>query len=100
MRPLIELSRLRDPYRAQHYRVRAARGKASEYPCAEPDCLQQACDWALKPLDDCHGPLAVVCHQRRPAWLSEDTSDYVPLCRAHHRARDAAARRAWKAMGS
>lgn len=76
-------------YAAAHYRVRAAKGKASQYPCAE-DPTHMAEEWAYKGTSDQEqtgflpykgrkGQSAVT----QVSW-SPNPDDYRPLCRMHH----------------
>ena len=64
-------------YVAVHFRLKSARGLASEYPCV--DCGQQALDWTYK-----HGR-----EHGRLRHFSTDLDDYEPRCRSCHKKLDA-----------
>lgn len=90
----------RDPYRAVHYQVRRAKGRASLFACI--DCGQQASDWSLKRHVECVGVLSVVRVVEDPAsplgeprWFSDDLSDYRPRCRLDHVRADRRERQAF-----
>jgi hypothetical protein len=58
-------------YSGVHYRLRAERGLAREYPCAD-NCGEQAVSWAYK----------------EPHGFSVNLDDYRPLCWPCHMQRD------------
>lgn len=62
---------VRTGYRALHLRLRAARGRAADYPCARADGL-------------CSGSMQWANISRQ--YLGVD--DFMPLCRYHHRRYD------------
>lgn len=73
-------------YRAMHFRIEAARGKATGYECA-CGCGGMANDWALRP------EATEVLWERKPGntWetpYSLDIENYLPLSRACHRRID------------
>lgn len=67
-------------YSAVHYRIKAERGKASEYKCAA--CKDQAFHWAYQHTD----PQGEVSNFGGP--FSRDTSHYKPMCVSCHRTLD------------
>jgi hypothetical protein len=76
-------------YGTAHKRVTRAKGPARAYTCAATGCDRQANDWAYR-----HGAVAPLVQRHgtkddgKP--YADDPELYVPLCRAHHQAWDAA----------
>lgn len=71
-------------YQLAHWRLRKARGQASQHACA--DCGQQAAEWSYDGLDPDE-----MLDLRRNRYLirySTDPKHYDPRCRPCHRAKD------------
>lgn len=72
-------------YSAAHYRIKAAKGKASAHLCI--DCGAQARDWSY----DGQDPDELTGYSRvggNPRAYSLDPDRYVPRCRKCHTAKD------------
>ena len=72
-------------YDAAHYRVRVAKGKASDYKCV--DCPEQAHEWSLNEESE-HLLIQASGHQAGRKF-STNIEDYEPRCRSCHKKYDA-----------
>lgn len=72
-------------YVGAHHRVRALRGKASDYPC-EHKCGKRAEDWAYDHSDP--NELVATGGQLDGLAYSSTPDHYVPLCKLCHKAFD------------
>lgn len=77
-------------YVETHRALRARRGPASSYPCAEPGCPRRASEWSC----DCDDSSVIdgTNASGRRVRFSPDVRNYSARCREHHRAHDAAIR--------